>query len=585
MEVRRVCMERRFDCLAVDLPAHFEPFLPEAVESLPEVRAIVVREGGASPLYYLPIDPCDGAIEAVRQSFFVHSPFVCVGYPVCMKRSPLPALPDDHAIGSVGIDAWNAMCLQALSAFAPDGADELHARYMASRLAQLRESFGSVLAVIHLRRVARTLFHLKNGSRTETLPSAPPLHDMSVYPVNPDHLYFCLGELPFVTGKYERERYDPLSPPFDPVTSVKDLFRETRDEHFVDHLCGMHLSPVRIQAALTFLRNLTVRDCRLMPSLFDIVQAAAGVGGNAYGCAILKAARYYPFFSPESGAGVLDVGIGRIRTPDCERSQEAVNLLRDHEFVWRRVALHPEPSNARAERYRYRWNDSGICSHIPEDIVIERFNDTVRHRALRSLAEDRAVTEKFSTSVKDGIDIRDTLRFWHTGDIFVRELPPSRGRVDMVVIVFDDGHDELYPLHTTWYAEHPDESTLMFYSTDPFDNLVGPGIARCRYGGLALLYPPRPVPDIFQIPVDYDSPTLAARLTLGAMMFSRERLVAYVAQRRPAAFLNNLARRYGKHLVWVPMGSFSHETVQRLRQFHILNGKNVRSWASRFIGE
>ena len=41
--------------------------------------------------------------------------------------------------------------------------------------------------------------------------------------INPDHLYFALGELPFITGKYEKERYDPFAPPFDIVESVKDL--------------------------------------------------------------------------------------------------------------------------------------------------------------------------------------------------------------------------------------------------------------------------------------------------------------------------------------------------------------------------
>jgi hypothetical protein len=33
------------------------------------------------------------------------------------------------------------------------------------------------------------------------------------------------------------------------------------------------------------------------------------------------------------------------------------------------------------------------------------------------------------------------------------------------------------------------------------------------------------------------------------------------------------------------MASFSAETLRRLRKFHVLNGKHVRAWASRFIPE
>ena len=79
--------------------------------------------------------------------------------------------------------------------------------------------------------------------------------------MNPDHLYFALGELPFITGKYERERYDPFAEQFDPITSLKDLFRETRNDYSETVDDVITLSPVRIQAALTFLRNLTILKC------------------------------------------------------------------------------------------------------------------------------------------------------------------------------------------------------------------------------------------------------------------------------------------------------------------------------------
>ncbi|MBN1309686.1 MAG: hypothetical protein JXA18_17325 [Chitinispirillaceae bacterium] len=584
MEVRKRCLKAAYDCIAVDLPEHFEPHLSHAIEALPIVHALVAREA-TGPLHYLPIDPCDAAIEAIRQSFQHHIPFYCIGYPTGEKGEPLTALPDERAIASLGFDAYGTLCLQSIVTEGADPVDKLHGRHIAWKLRRLEKQFRSILAVIHLRHVPHAARYIRSTAPPDDTFPVPPAYTVIDQPVHSDHLYFALGELPFITGKYERERYDPLAEPFDPITSLKDLFRETRDDYSEEADEVTALSPVRIQAALTFLRNLTVRSACLLPSLFDIVEAAKGVGGNSYGIRILKSAKYYPWFSLDDRAEMLGIGIDRMRVPAWGVTERAINLLRDHRLFWRSISLRPDPSEARAQQYRYRWNPFGMCSHIPEDLIIERFNGTVRRKTLKIAMEDHAKTEKFRTSVKDGVDIRDTLRFWHTGEIYVRELPAGRGRVDTVIIIFDATHDERYPHRTTWYAEHPEESTLTFYATDPFERLIGPGIARCRYGGLSLLFPPRPVPDIFQLETGREFPNLAARLTFGGLMFSREKIVAYVAPGRPGALLRNLARFHHKHLLWIPLSTFSHETVQKLRQFHILNGKSVRSWAARFIGE
>jgi hypothetical protein len=44
-----------------------------------------------------------------------------------------------------------------------------------------------------------------------------------------------------------------------------------------------------------------------------------------------------------------------------------------------------------------------------------------------------------------------------------------------------------------------------------------------------------------------------------------------------------LAKQYGKKLVHVPMGRFSQQTIQQLRMVHVLNGQEIRSFASHFI--
>ena len=63
----------------------------------------------------------------------------------------------------------------------------------------------------------------------------------------------------------------------------------------------------------------------------------------------------------------------------------------------------------------------------------------------------------------------------------------------------------------------------------------------------------------------------------------KERHVAVVSARPPAAGWRRLARRYGKKIVHMPLKRFGGQLVERLRRFHVLNGKVVRSYAADFI--
>ncbi|NLD93063.1 MAG: hypothetical protein GX639_10375 [Fibrobacter sp.] len=582
-QIRSVCLEEKFDCIAIDIPDIFEQDLIEAVEALPVISAVCARENDER-VYYIPIDPCDATIEGIRQSFQLQAKLSCIGYPELASRPPMPPVPDEYASEITGIDIYNALCVHSIGNPEQGSENDLAGQFIASHILSLLSKHKKVLVIVHFRNFVRTIHHLNQEISYNRVYPKTPDYEITTRVINPDHLYFALGELPFVTGKFEKERYDLFAENFDIINVIKDLFRETRDEYFDNQDDISSLSPVRIQAALTFLRNLTVMSNLMIPSLMDIIESAKGVGGNAYAIRILKSAKYYPFFSPED-RNQMHVGIDKVSIREWGNGLDAINLFRDTELSWRTISIKPDPSLDKKVKYRYSWNPYGMCSHVPEDKKIEHFNSHIRTKAIRILTEDYVKNEKFTSSVKDGIDIRETLRNWHTGNIYVKEIPPSRGKIDTVVIIFDENHDDLYPHCTTWYAEHPEESTLSFYATDPFVNLIGPGIAECNYGGLALLFPPKSIPNVFAVSEFLKLKNLAARLTYGSMLFSREKNVAYVAAKKPGIELKNLASKLGKHLIWIPLSSFSNETLRKLRKFHILNGKDVRSWASRFIGD
>ena len=566
----------------------FQEHLFTAINDLPYISAVMARDGNG-PVYYVPVDPCDASIEAIRQSMQDHIPCFCIGHPLLQPVKPLPSLPDEYAAARLGFDQYMTLCVSAVHAetkqAGADPAAGTAAQYCAYRLRQLELDFHNILALVHLRHFPATVRHFGlEKTHNLSFPDAPS-YELSREYINPDHLYFALGELPFVTGKFEAERYTPFGGRIDIVETIKSLFTETRDHYHDAQTDIIDLSPARIQAGITFLRNLSLTDSRFIPSLFDIVTAAKGIGGNSFGLRILKSAKYYPYLPFELDTPLVSIGIDQMRPADGSESVPCVNCFRDESLVWRTLSIKPDPSVRDKKKYRFMWKSGGICSHVPEDRLIESFNAHVRKKAESILCEDRIVTEKFSVSVKDGIDIRETMRNWFSSDIYVREMPPSLGAVDMVVIVFDDKNDDHYPHRATWYAEHDEESTLTFYATDPLTDMIGPGIARSQYGGLSLLFPPRLVPNVFEMPGLPDMTTCSETLAYGALLFSKEKVIPYVAVKKPGVRLMQLASRFKKRFVWIPLSTFGMETIRRLRRFHVLNGKIVRSWASRFIGE
>jgi hypothetical protein len=168
----------------------------------------------------------------------------------------------------------------------------------------------------------------------------------------------------------------------------------------------------------------------------------------------------------------------------------------------------------------------------------------------------------------------------------VKVIPPGRGSIEVVVFLFDVPADpKVYTNRATWYAEHSEESTLAFFATNPMANLIGPGIAEAQYGGALFLFPPRPIPEIWTDPRLREADTLEETLLAAAFFHSRDRHVAVVSPGPPSGAWRRLARKYGRKIVHLPLKRFGGQMIERLRTFHVLNGKHVRSYAADYIRE
>ncbi len=595
MELRKLLWERRFDAIAFALPAGLRQDALEGAEALPSIRALVIRVDGAVRAYF-PFDPCDAYVEALRQAGQRRLPVEFLEDDSLLEGPLIQSLPDAYLAKGIGLEKYQQVAKQILAGQGVDDRLEHRGYLVLAGLRRMEKRFAKILFLCDFPLLGKLQELFQEGSIAGLLAETEGRDsgwdgsgglDIRSYPVKPGLVFFALGELPFYAGEMEKERRNPIAEPMDYLDLVKRIFIETRNQFLARPGEAGAISIKKVQSALIFLRNLAVQQGRLTPDLLDVVNAAKGVFGNAFAAKVLEAARFYPFFDPaELEEDQLEIGRDSLREPGESEPAPAFNLLEDEPKVWKAINLKKEPDREKQRSYRYAWDPQGMCSHTPEDERIEGFNRAVRRRSQDLDLQGFARTEKLTSSLKDGIDIRETLRNWTTGGIYVREIPPAKGRMDTVVILFDQDNDDRYPSRTTWYAEHQEESTLTFFATDPLAKLIGPGIAESEYGGLSLLFPPRPVRNVFAAPAEeMGLRSLSEQLVYGALLNSEEKSVAYVSDRKPGLRMKRMAAGFKKRLVWVPLASFSTETLRRLRKFHILNGKHVRAWASRFIPE
>ncbi len=627
VEVRRVMLSEDFDCLAVPLPGSFQEDVERAIAFLPSVTAVLQEEtksfdtasfdttswtpdseaagedddADRRTFSYVPIDPCQPVIAALRIALQERLPRAFVDLETDRFQSHGSVLPDPYALKHLPLEKFAAGVLPAL----PPPTGQLRDRIatMAHRLRGLECRFDRILFVCSItdwpwvkdayarraesgepRAVASTDQNLRSPPSALGSPVSDDIvEETELYAVSDKTFLFVLGELPYITGLYETARAQLDDDENLSIDGVKQLLLTTRDRYRADlGNRARTITPHLLRTCLKYIRNLSLIHRRLTPDFYTLVVAAQQLAGDPFAVHLAELVREYPATGrlpfPE-----LSMGIAQAQLP----GGDVVTMnsrLPGPPVTWSNLQLSRRPPQPDRDKYRIEWNPFAQCSWPPEDDKIERFRTHVMDRALGIMGQDLANSEKFTTSLKDGLDIRETLRNWHTGDLYVKVIPPSRGKLDCVVMLFDSPADPRdYPWRITWHAEHHDESTLSLFATDFHDDFVGPGIAAATYGGAMFLFPPRPVVDIWRDPQFDVADTLEERLLIAACHHAQERHIALLSDAPPGAAWRRLAKRFHKRLVHVPLAHFSQETVGQLRTFHVLNGQEVRSYAEHFI--
>ena len=608
-EVRRLMMKHSYDCLAVALPPSFQAATEEAILQLPTPSIVVQRdlqylaptnfsssnefsedddahnfnssdEERELGVSYVPVDPCQGVIAAIRTAMGDRIPRRFIDLETSRFEPHSRVMPDAFALKKMSLEKYAAAVLPFIEP--GEGAQwKARVKHMAWQLRELSVDYKKILFVTSV--LDWPWIRAAFNDKELACPDNEPTQETERYQVTAETLYFLLGELPFITNLYERAREELSDDEHLGIDGVKELLIAARDRYIDQYKSrARKITPSLLAKCLKYTRNLTLIEHGFTPQLPTIVTAAQQVAGDGYAINVLELSKEFDYCR-DLDLKSARMGIDQVALPDDEMLS-ARSRLPGPPMVWTALKLIPRPDKRQQQDWQQKWNPYSQCSWPPEDDLIESFRRTVFDRAKEAMGADLVQTEKFTTSVKDGIDMRETVRHWYDNEIHVKVLPPSRGKMDAAVMLFDSPADPReYPWRTTWFAEHANESTLAFYATDFTEQPVGPGICLANYGGALFIYPPVAVVDIWQDPRLDFATTLEERLLGAACLHSQCKHIALLSSAPPGQAWRQIAKIFKKSWVHLPLGKFSDSTIQNLRMVHVLNGKEIRSHAADFI--
>ncbi|MGH9629819.1 MAG: hypothetical protein ACRD7E_16000, partial [Bryobacteraceae bacterium] len=546
-----------------------------AIRRLPEISVILYPDEQEDTAVYVPVEPADPFIEAVRTAAEIGAEVVFIEPELSVKPHLPDNAPDPYSIRFIGYDKYVES--YRLHPRERNRNVEEHAAGIAWKL-QGADPLASVFVVVSLNLLDAVLDAMQ---MPQDQPSRRQVRrDAQLINPHPDCLAEILIEYPFLQDRYEQfraamEDYDLIDRPR-VQREVLRLAAQSYQEHTGDKVAHWHR---RLLARYT--RNLAAVNGELVAGVFDLAVAGRGIVDDNYGWEVWETANRYPAQQVNSGIETVNIS-GEEVWIDTKRLRLRRRLPRFKQRM-RPSALKRRKKESHPGEWAEQLDGAAICSYPPEDLVIENYGRFLKKKAKSILSEERERVHPFTTSILDGIDIRETIRNWHEGKIYVREQERIEGEVGSVVVIFDEDRDERYSYLTTWLGEHQNESDMAFYSTFPYDNIVGPGIGRAEYGGFLMSLPARRMFNVWNDP-DYGfAETKAETLLLAALDYSVEKLVVYVAAKPPRSVFRTIAARMGQRILYVPIGQLSPAKLKKIRVVHVLDGYERRKEAKDYI--
>ncbi|HYO83983.1 MAG TPA: hypothetical protein VES20_21445, partial [Bryobacteraceae bacterium] len=459
--IRHALLREQPEVVAVELPISLEKPYRRAVRRLPEISVLLYPGDGEDEGIYVPVEPADPFTEAVRTAGELDAQVAFIEPDLLPKPHLGDRAPDAYALHSVGYDRFVALYREHRNPSGP--VVEAHAAAIAWKLqgTDPTRRTAVILSLNMLHAVLRAL-----DVPQEDPEVGKPRQDVELLNPHPDCLGEILIEYPYLQSRYEEYRMLLDDAAFIDRPRVQLSVMKDAEQVYQEKTKETLAHWQRLLVA-RYSRNLAAITGDLTCGVFDMCIAARSIVDDNFGWEVWEAATRYPAQREES-----DLETAHLSAEEVWRGTRRLRLRRRmprHKQQLRPQSLKARKKERRPGEWAEQLDGNAICSYPPEDLIVENYGRFLKQKARSILSEERERVEPFTTSMLDGIDIRETIRNWHDKRIYVRHREQIHGDTGSVVVIFDeDLDDEKYPWQTTWLGEHQNESDMAFYSTDPF---------------------------------------------------------------------------------------------------------------------
>jgi len=584
-QVRSLILHERPDVICVEAPVALREHIVTAVGRLP-YHSVIIYGNDDNQYTGLIIEGSDGIFEAVRSGTELGIPIWFLDPTARNRHGSSDSAPDAYTIDQVGQKTFMESLLGLSMTGKRDPAHLNRELFITARLQEAARIYERVLFVGNLLTINPVANLLER-------PQAIPLIKLEgakavvVAPLHPDTLKKGFTDIPRITEAYEDWRQDQETEfPQDRHEQIISLMGEAI-QYYAQQTRQEIPEYVRLTWA-KFLRKWLKAKGMLLPDLFHLVASARAAMDEdlAYHAHELLSGYSWENDPNDPAAVQLDEDSLHYYGHTITLHKKLRSL-----FIGpnRRYRLKAVNSRKWKDHLKQKWENSDpdeidICSFPPEDVLIEKWGESLAKHATSLMQTSLSHTEPFVSDIGGGVDVRETLRRFYENRVYIKSREEGSLEFGSVVIIFDEDPDrDKFPFEMTWLGEHSQESDMAFYSTPPGRDLVGPGISRMEHGGFVLSYPPLRMFDVWKDPTFTFTPTRHERLLVAGIAYSEKPGIVYAARKPPAARWKKLAKSMGRRVVYIPLGSLNPIHVSKMRTFHILKNKGVRNYANEYL--
>lgn len=588
--IRTLLQDLRPDAIAVEFPKECKASITRAIARMPDISAIRILENRTKQVRYIPIEPCDPLIEAFRTALERDIPLHCIDsieleYPQFKE----PIL-DPYVIEEIGLQRYIEFSLFQPESHRPIRSiyDDLREMTMAQNIFELSIREGSVIACVgmqHLYPIAQKI-QTKNfiNKSDNHAPEKQWDIDLITYPEkNASSLMKNSG---YISMAYETWRENFPLKNLNTIFLYSDLIEDAIKSHIPIESSRLRM----IGKTINYMKRLSRIRNGIFGETQELIEAVRGMISQRAGYLVWKKISEYPFIKNIDALEEVDLSPKELWGNEIHFHFHPITP--SHKGLSYERAKELE-SNNRSIFYP----SNSICSYPPEDSVVEQFGHTITQYAVENISEEATQTYAFTTSLEDGVNIRETIRHrigWKNSGLYVDKRKPFSGQIGSSIVIFheDEANEseetniQPYPWTMTWHGEHHQESDMAFYATYPLKGIIGPGIARCTYGGFLLSYPPQRLLNIWEDPAYRDTFSTRQEILLAAGIdYSTEPLIVYTSAKPPSKALQEYATMQGKRVCYIPIGRFSKKKLRKLKTFHVLDSKERRELVGEYIDD